>query len=257
MRWPDCFEVTNMGIPYNRHRRPPMLLSTLLLAAAFLLPPAAGAASLQINLLDAEGDPLENAVVSIQGRILSEAVAGADSPAEALMDQREMKFTPHVLPVRRNTLVDFPNSDQVRHQVYSFSPAKRFDLPLYANQPQAPVHFETAGPVVLGCNIHDHMIGYIYVVDSHLFAVTGDDGQVRIDGLPENHREQGLELVIWHPAMGQDGEPLRKPLGELKPDAPVSLQIQLVFSPPPGPRSLQDGRSSSVRDRFRRHTHED
>ena len=72
-----------------------------------------------------------------------------------------------------------PNRDNIRHHVYSFSPAKRFELPLYAGVPTQPVLFDKAGVVVLGCNIHDWMIGYIYVSDSPWFGKTGADGTVR------------------------------------------------------------------------------
>ncbi len=78
---------------------------------------------------------------------------------KAIMDQRNLAFVPDVLVVQTGTAVDFPNSDQVRHQVYSFSDAKTFQLALYAGRAHAPVVFNRAGLVTLGCNIHDSMLG--------------------------------------------------------------------------------------------------
>ncbi|WP_196767929.1 hypothetical protein, partial [Streptobacillus moniliformis] len=73
---------------------------------------------------------------------------------------------PHVLAITVGSEVRFPNRDKLRHQVYSFSKAKTFDLPLYSGHPAAPVRFDEIGVVELGCNIHDGMIGYIVVLDT-------------------------------------------------------------------------------------------
>ena len=91
---------------------------------------------------------------------------------DAVVDQVDKEFTPKVNAILVGTSVIFPNHDNVRHQVYSFSPAKRFELPLYAGVPAQPVVFDTPGVVVLGCNIHDWMVGYVYVSESPYFAKT-------------------------------------------------------------------------------------
>ena len=93
------------------------------------------------------------------------------------MDQRGSQFVPHVLPVQAGTSVTFPNSDQIRHQVYSFSASKRFELPLYAGTSASPIRFDQPGIVVLGCNIHDWMIGYVVVLDTPYFGKTGERRQ--------------------------------------------------------------------------------
>ena len=92
----------------------------------------------------------------------------------AVLDQKNRMFVPHVLPIQTGTAVTFPNSDNVRHQVYSFSPAKKFQLPLYAGTPAAPVVFDKPGVVTVGCNIHDQMSAYIVVVDTPYFALTAE-----------------------------------------------------------------------------------
>jgi hypothetical protein len=109
------------------------------------------------------------------------------------MDQRNKEFVPHVLAVHSNTNVTFPNSDNIRHQVYSFSPTKRFELKLYEGIPAAQV-FDKPGVVVLGCNIHDWMLGYIYVTDDPWFAVSDAKGQIAFE-LPAGH----YKVTLWHP----------------------------------------------------------
>ena len=84
----------------------------------------------------------------------------------AVMDQVNKQFLPELLIVQQGQLVNFPNSDNIRHNVYSFSSAKSFQLKLYSGQPKEPIIFDTQGVVVLGCNIHDSMVGYIYVAKS-------------------------------------------------------------------------------------------
>lgn len=120
------------------------------------------------------------------------------------MDQRDLTFVPDVLVVQTGTAVDFPNSDQVRHQVYSFSPAKTFQLALYQGRAHAPVVFDRAGLVTLGCNIHDSMVGYIYVTDSPWFALTGADGSARLHDLAPGD----YTVRIWHTLLDESGPQL-------------------------------------------------
>src|SRR5580692_2161477 len=100
----------------------------------------------------------------------------AASHDAAIIDQVNKRFVPHVSVVRTGTTITFPNSDHIRHQVYSFSPAKTFDLKLYAGSPKTPVEFDRPGLVVLGCNIHDTMVAFVGVVDSPYFAKTSESG---------------------------------------------------------------------------------
>jgi plastocyanin len=139
--------------------------------------------------------------------VVAEPAGGAPRPQpgqKAIMDQRDLSFVPDVLVVQTGTAVDFPNSDQVRHQVYSFSPAKTFQLALYAGRAHAPVVFDKAGLVTLGCNIHDSMVGYIYVTDSPWFAFTGADGSARLHGLAPGD----YTVRIWHALLDESGPQL-------------------------------------------------
>jgi plastocyanin len=153
----------------------------------------ASAASLELVFTDPTGQPIEHTVVSLT----SETPLDTSEQTTALMDQRNKQFAPHVLAVRTNTLVYFPNHDDIGHHVYSFSPAKRFELRLYHGTDAEPVLFDQPGQVVLGCNIHDAMLGYIYVVDSEWFAVSDSMGQARITGVPAGT----YRLHLQHPRL--------------------------------------------------------
>ena len=119
------------------------------------------------------------------------------------MDQKNRMFIPHVLPVQTGTAVRFPNSDDIRHHVYSFSPAKPFQLPLYKGTPANPVVFDKAGVVTLGCNIHDQMSAFIVVVDTPYFERTGGDGKVALRDV-----EPGKYAVhVWYPEMRDEPQP--------------------------------------------------
>ena len=148
------------------------------------------AAGLQAVLVDAQGQPLADALITLRGPL----GAGAAEPP-AVMDQVARQFQPRVLAVHTGSAVSFPNSDTIRHHVYSFSPAKRFELRLYQGTPSEPVIFDKPGVVVLGCNIHDWMVGYVYVTDDPWFAVADEQGRVTFDGLPAGR----YAVSLWHP----------------------------------------------------------
>jgi hypothetical protein len=95
------------------------------------------------------------------------------------------------------TAVSFPNSDNIRHHVYSFSPAKKFELPLYSGVPAEPVIFDKVGFVTLGCNIHDWMIAYVAVLPTPYFQVTRQDGRAVLKDLPAGQ----YTVQVWHPAL--------------------------------------------------------
>jgi len=119
----------------------------------------------------------------------------------AVMEQKNRAFIPHVLAVQIGTAVRFPNLDDVQHHVYSFSPAKPFQLPLYKGSPPNPVLFDKAGVVTLGCNIHDQMSAFIIVVDTPYFEKTAANGRASLRDL-----EPGRYTVrVWAPEMR--GEP--------------------------------------------------
>jgi plastocyanin len=141
----------------------------------------------------------------------------------AVMDQIDRTFVPHVLPVQTGTWVEFPNSDNVRHQVFSVSPARRFSTPLYVGKPARPLQFPTAGVVALGCSVHEQMSAYIVVVDTPFFATTGEDGRALLNGIPAGR----YQLKVWHP--GMKGEPKGEAI-EVAGD--VSLTVKTALRDP-------------------------
>lgn len=158
-------------------------------------PSAARAASVDIAVKNDKGGPVEDAVAYL---IPSSGKAPeAKGDAVAVMDQKGMQFTPRVLPVRAGTKVKFPNSDNILHHVYSFSKAKTFELPLYKGKAAAPITLDKPGVIVLGCNIHDWMMGYIIVVDTPYFSKTGAGGKAELLNVPPGD----YKVFVWHPDM--------------------------------------------------------
>jgi len=155
------------------------------------------AATVTVNAKDPQGNPLEDLVVWAmpRGSVVPPRTRGA------MVEQRNKTFIPLVSVIQVGTLVHFPNRDEIRHHIYSFSPAKRFEIKLYAGTPVGPELFDKTGEVVLGCNIHDHMIAYIYVVESPWFAKSDKDGVARIEGLPAGE----YDIHAWYYA--QDARP--------------------------------------------------
>ena len=153
-------------------------------------PVAAG--TLDVAVADGEGKPIQRVAV------YARAIGGSRSPARAAtatMDQHDERFVPHILVVQTGTAVRFPNNDDVSHHVYSFSPTKSFQLGLYKGEVHPPIVFDEPGTVVLGCNIHDGMLGYIRVVDTPYFALTNDEGMAILDGVPDG----AYEVEVWTP----------------------------------------------------------
>ena len=153
------------------------------------------AAPQAILVANEAGQPVAQAAVSVY---VKGTRAAAPAGATANMAQKGRAFQPTLLVVQTGTPVLFPNFDTVRHHVYSFSATRKFEIKLYAGTPAAPVVFDKAGTATLGCNIHDQMLGYIHVVDTPHFGVTGSDGQVNLDLPAGEHRVQ-----IWWPALGE------------------------------------------------------
>ncbi len=147
---------------------------------------------LNLTITDSSGNPVSNAVVSAYSQNAASQTA-MTSATTIIIDQVDKKFVNHVTPVQVGTAISFPNHDQIRHHVYSFSPAKTFEIPLYKGIPAEPIVFKQAGLVTLGCNIHDWMSAYIVVVDSPYFSTTDQQGYVSLT-LPVGD----YELRFWH-----------------------------------------------------------
>lgn len=145
-------------------------------------------------------------------------------PGMASIDQVDKRFVPRISVLRTGTVVTFPNSDHIRHQVYSFSPAKVFTLKLYAGSPSTAVTFDKPGLVVLGCNIHDRMVAFVGVVDTPYFAKADATGNAVLD-LPAGR----YRLRVWHPGLAAAFPPR-----ELSVDkAPLALPLNIDLDSAP------------------------
>ena len=173
------------------------IISVLLILSCF----ATQAKNTTIQVNDAEKNPLANIVVYVEPENISILPKEQQSAKPtATMDQVNRQFLPHILVVNKSTNVSFPNSDKIKHHVYSFSPAKTFEIKLYSDEQSSPLLFNHTGEVTLGCNIHDWMLGYVYVVDTPWFGKTDLQGKLEFD-LPKGQ----YTLKIWHPLL-QDSD---------------------------------------------------
>jgi len=131
--------------------------------------------------------------------VVVDAQDGAAAPAheKAVVDQVNKQFDPQITVVRTGSTIVFPNHDQIHHQVYSFSEARRFELDLYAGSRNASEVFGKPGLVVLGCNIHDRMLAFVAVVGSPYFAKLPANGTGDFDLPPGRYT-----VSAWHPELG-------------------------------------------------------
>ena len=162
---------------------------------ATVLATSAVAGDVAVEVRNASGQPVRDAVVMIRPA----AGVAPGTPMKVswpmVMAQQSIQFTPYVLIAPLGSVVSFPNKDKVRHHVYSFSTPKKFELKLYGRDESRTVTFDKPGAVSVGCNIHDTMIGYIYVSDTPYAAKSGADGVALVRGAPAG----GATLVVWHP----------------------------------------------------------
>jgi len=181
-----------------------------------LCAPAALAGMVTVNVATRSGAAAADAVI-----VLDPLDATPPMHREAaIIDQINKRFAPRVSVVRTGTTITFPNSDRIRHQVYSFSPAKTFSLKLYAGSPNTPVIFDHPGLVVLGCNIHDSMLAFVAVVDSPYFAKTTDAGTVSLN-LPAGR----YRLLAWHPNAVTAVPPREITVAAAPLNIPVSIDV--------------------------------
>jgi plastocyanin len=147
----------------------------------------------RVEIKDPKGAPVADAVASLMPLDSPPVVTPPTTPAVIVQEQEE--FHPYVTAVVVGTHVKFPNRDKIAHHVYSFSPAKKFDIPRYRGEAQEDVIFDRPGVVALGCNIHDWMSAYVVVLSTPYFATSGADGTVPLAAVPAGR----YRLEVWHP----------------------------------------------------------
>ena len=165
-------------------------INGVLAFAGAIFPGLAMTANLSVTVLDRDSTPVPNVAVWVEA-----AAIPPRDPGTAVLDQQNVRFVPHILVVQAGTSVEFPNNDEVAHHVYSFSKPNEFKLPIYKGEAHPPVIFDHPGVATLGCNIHDHMLAFILVVETPVFTKTDANGIASLDGVPDGT----ASVRIWSP----------------------------------------------------------
>lgn len=202
-----------------------MLKQVLLAACLLLIAQPALAADVRIRVTDASGQPVRDAVVTLH---TSAGVAGpVRFPWPMRISQRDMQFDPFVLIAPAGASVAFPNYDAERHHVYSFSEPGPFELRLFGRNENRSVQFRNVGVIAVGCNIHDSMTAFIYVVDTPFAAKTGADGVAVLSGAPAG----AATLRVWHPYQRAPNNTLQRELTVTAAGGDQAFQIRLRAPP--------------------------
>src|SRR5712671_1861809 len=201
-------------------------IATALLVFGGLLEAAGAlAATLTVAVQTSDGRPLAGAVLTVHALSGTSHLA---APLNAVRDQVDRAFVPDVLVIPAGSTVEFPNSDSVSHQIYSFSAARKFQLPLYRGKRYPPVLFDQVGFVTLGCNIHDSMLAYVLVTDAPYFGRTDSTGSWSVE-VPRG----GYRVTVWHPRMRESAELGREmAIGDAERTA-VTLRLTKPLQPVP------------------------
>ena len=169
------------------------LMNRLLLAVLIITqasqPVVNGIIQGRVSLTGQKTD-LANFVITV------EDIEGPFPPPEqpVLLEQKDLRFVPHVLVILVGTTVEFPNRDPLSHNVFSISDPKRFNLGLYSQGTVRRLKFDKPGVVELLCNVHLEMSGFIVVTKNPYFARSKTDGSYRIAGVPPGQHR----LRCWH-----------------------------------------------------------
>lgn len=189
------------------------LVGTLLTTAS------AWAGTVVVNVTDNKNLPVADAVVSL---VPLDHPSTVTPPAEpVVISQRDQEFDPYVTAVVTGTRVSFPNQDNIRHQVYSLSKTKPFEIPLYGPGVGQTLTFDQPGIIALGCNIHDWMSAYVVVVVTPYFMKTPAPGVARLAELPAGR----YRLEVWHPRLS--GETKREVVVAVGDAATQTISVML------------------------------
>jgi len=194
---------------------------------AFLGPATvAGAATLVVTVTTVEGKALPGTILTVRAL---DAGGHSGTPVSAVMDQINLAFEPDVLVIPVGSTVSFPNTDSTSHQIYSFSSAHRFQLPLYRGKPYPPEHFDRVGLVTLGCNIHDNMLAYILVTDAPYFGRTDATGVWSASAVARGR----YRVELWHPRLREEPAALAREVSVAEEHAELRIQLHKPLRPPP------------------------
>ena len=205
-----------------------MVRGLLFFAAGAILAAPLAAAPLSVRVVDAAGHPVRDAIVTLYPA--GNAARAPRPGGRYVVSQKSIQFHPFLSIVPVGADVSFPNLDPTKHHVYSFSPAKRFDLKLFAKDQSRTVHFDKAGVVALGCNIHDQMSAFIVVTDSMWTARTTAQGVATFADAPNAPGR----LTVWHPYLRAPSGLVQQTVGAAQRSASFVIRLR----PPPAPMSM-------------------
>ena len=177
---------------------------------------------ISLTLLAISKSATIDGVVTDGGRPVADAVVWLEgpehaAPGHAIVDQRHQMFSPHIQVIPVGSRVDFPNNDDVFHNVYAEFQAKRFDLGVYPRGKSKQVTFDKPGVVSVLCNVHSQMSAYIVVVDTPYFAKTDAKGRFKFANVA-NHP---YSVHVWH----ESGKSALKKIPHAA--GPLSLQLPI------------------------------
>jgi plastocyanin len=188
------------------------------------------AAVVSVRVIDTSGHPVRDAVVTLYPT--GPAARPARAGGHYVVAQQNLQFRPFLTVVPVGADVTFPNLDPTKHHVYSFSAAKKFELKLFAKDQSRTVHFDKAGVVALGCNIHDQMSAFIFVTDTAWTARTNAQGVAAFADAPN----VSARVAVWHPYLRAPGGQVEEQLAASQRSA--SFQVRL--RPPPPAMAMTD-----------------
>ena len=187
------------------------------------------AAGLTVHLMDSHGRPASNAVVILTPAPPAAAAAPAPPPATHVIDQKDETFLPYVQLFRPGDKVVFRNSDDTRHHVYSFSPIRKFEFVLRPGESSPSLQLDQTGIAAVGCNIHDHMITYLFVSAAPLIALSDRSGDASFAQLaPGRYTAQ-----VWHPQLYPGQPQPSQPVTIIDGAATQTLSFTLSLIPDP------------------------
>lgn len=195
------------------------------LLLCLLFQPAWPAAAADLAVQVSSGKATEGAVVSLH--IIGRPTPVPKPRGSYAVSQRNIQFHPFVSLVPVGAIVSFPNFDTVRHHVYSFSPAKLFELKLYAKDQTRTMQFDQAGTVALGCNIHDSMSAFIFVTDTIWSSLTDHGGNVLFRDLPRGR----YSIEVWHPYLRGAGNRVSREIDVTAADQHIAIPVTLRAPP--------------------------
>ena len=201
------------------------MLRALVLISALLTAAPVWAGEMRVTVVNENGRPVPNAVATLE---VAQPPAGPiHFPWPMRIAQHNMQFDPFVLIAPPGATVAFPNLDDVRHQVYSFSQAGPFELRLYGHDESRTVQFHNVGVIAIGCNIHDQMSAFIYVVNTPYAMKTDASGVAVLTNVPPGQ----AVLRVWHPYLRSANNLIQRTV--LVPSGAATESFQVRLRAPP------------------------